>query len=153
MHACRPHARCMHAARTPDARMPVHAMHAPCGATALLAWQVIEYVKASPFGQQAALFTQSAERAAPLVDALSTAVGRVNLNTQCGRSPDELPFSGRRSSALGTMSVAEALRAFSIETVVAGKHAQPPNPRLASELRANSAFMKPLQDSPYRDEI
>ena len=69
-----------------------------------------------------------------------------------GRSPDELPFSGRRSSALGTMSVSEALRAFSTETVVAGKHAQPPNARLASELPARSAFMRPLEGSPYRDE-
>ena len=102
------------------------------------------YVRASPFGQQAALFTQSAETAAPLIDMLSTAVGRVNLNTQCGRSPDELPFSGRRSSALGTMSVSEALRAFSTETVVAGKAKQEPNPRLAEELPARSAFMRAL---------
>ena len=54
--------------------------------------------------------------------------------------------------ALGTMSVSEALRAFSTETVVAGKHAQPPNARLASELPARSAFMRPLEGSPYRDE-
>ena len=114
--------------------------------------EVLAYIRASPYGQQAALFTSSAERAAPLIDALATAVGRVNLNTQCGRSPDELPFSGRRSSALGTMSVSEALRAFSTETVVAGKHAQPPNARLASELPARSAFMRPLEGSPYRDE-
>jgi glyceraldehyde-3-phosphate dehydrogenase (NADP+) len=53
---------------------------------------------------------------------LATNLGRINVNTQCGRSPDVLPFSGRKSSALGTMSVSEALRAFSIETVVAGKH-------------------------------
>ena len=49
----------------------------------------------------------------------STVVGRININTQCGRSPDNVPFSGRRSSSMGTMSVAEALRAFSVETVVA----------------------------------
>ena len=73
---------------------------------------------------------------------LSTAVGRVNLNTQCGRSPDELPFSGRRSSALGTMSVSEALRAFSTESVVAGKATQPSNPQLAEELPRLSKFMR-----------
>ena len=71
-------------------------------------------------------------------------MGRVNINTQCGRSPDELPFSGRRSSALGTMSVSEALRAFSTETVVAGKAEQEPNPRLAEELPHRSAFMQAL---------
>ena len=69
-------------------------------------------------------------------------MGRVNLNTQCGRSPDELPFSGRRSSALGTMSVSEALRAFSTETLVAGKATQQPNPRLAEELPLLSKFMR-----------
>ena len=115
--------------------------------------EVLAYLRASPYGQQAALFTGSADRAAPLLDALATTVGRVNLNTQCGRSPDELPFSGRRSSALGTMSVSEALRAFSTETVVAGKHAQQPNARLAGELSKRSAFMQPLEGSPYRDEI
>ena len=96
----------------------------------------------SPDPKQAAIFTQSAAAAAPLVDLLATAVGRVNLNTQCGRSPDELPFSGRRSSALGTMSVSEALRAFSTETLVAGKATQQPNPRLAEELPLLSKFMR-----------
>jgi len=115
--------------------------------------EVVEYVRSSPFGQQAALFTQSTDAAAPLIDALSTSVGRINLNTQCGRSPDELPFSGRRSSALGTMSVSEALRVFSIETVVAGKAAQEPNRRLAKELPSSSAFMRALTDTPYRDEL
>jgi len=53
------------------------------------------------------------------VDALSTIVGRVNINMQCARGPDAFPFSGRRSSAMGTMSVTEALKAFSVETLVA----------------------------------
>ena len=53
------------------------------------------------------------------MDALSTIVGRVNINMQCARGPDVFPFSGRRSSAMGTMSVTEALRAFSVETLVA----------------------------------
>ena len=35
----------------------------------------------------------------PLVDSLSSIVGRININVQCGRSPDVVPFSGRRSSA------------------------------------------------------
>jgi len=96
----------------------------------------------SPYAEQAAIFTRSAAAAAPLVDVLATAVGRVNLNTQCGRSPDELPFSGRRSSALGTMSVSEALRAFSTESVVAGKATQPSNPQLAEELPRLSKFMR-----------
>ena len=51
------------------------------------------------------------------------------------------------------LAVTEALRAFSTETVVAGKHAQQPNARLAGELSKRSAFMQPLEGSPYRDEI
>ena len=53
------------------------------------------------------------------MDALSTIVGRVNINMQCARGPDVFPFSGRRSSAMGTMSTTESLRAFSVETLVA----------------------------------
>jgi len=81
--------------------------------------QVLRTIKESWNGQQAAIFTSDAKAASPIVDTLSTVVGRININTQCGRSPDNVPFSGRRSSSMGTMSVAEALRAFSVETVVA----------------------------------
>ena len=81
--------------------------------------EVKKAIKISWNGQQAAIFTKDAKAAAPIVDTLSTVVGRININMQCGRSPDIVPFSGRRSSSMGTMSVAEALRAFSIETVVA----------------------------------
>jgi glyceraldehyde-3-phosphate dehydrogenase (NADP+) len=64
-----------------------------------------QFYRDTPFGQQASVFTSSERSLGPVLDLLSTAVGRVNVNTQCGRSPDTVPFSGRRSSALGTMSV------------------------------------------------
>ena len=95
-------------------------------------------------GQQAALFTSSAETAAPLVDALSTIVGRININAQCGRSPDAVPFSGRRSSAMGTMSVTEVLRAFSIETVVAYQAKDAASAAVAAGLDSRAAFFAPL---------
>jgi len=79
------------------------------------------YLAESPFGQQAAVFTKDAAKAAPLIDALSHSVGRVNLNVQCSRGPDTFPFSGRKSSAQGTLSVSEALKVVSIESVVATK--------------------------------
>ncbi|KAH8051444.1 aldehyde dehydrogenase [Aureococcus anophagefferens] len=63
--------------------------------------KVVETLKHSWNGQQAALFTEDPVAAAPLVDALSTIVGRVNVNMQCARGPDAFPFSGRRSSAMG----------------------------------------------------
>ena len=83
--------------------------------------QIAEYYKSTDFGQQVALFTTKTASAAPLIDILATAVGRININAQCARSPDVLPFSGRKSSALGTISVFEGLRMFTTETVVATK--------------------------------
>lgn len=70
-------------------------------------------------------------------------MGRVNLNTQCGRSPDNVPFSGRRSSALGTMSVSEALNVFSVETVVAGRD-NAVNAKLLKDAAAHSNFLQPV---------
>ena len=46
-------------------------------------------------------------------------VCRINLNSQCRRGPDTFPFTGRKDSAEGTLSVSDALRAFTIRTVVA----------------------------------
>lgn len=105
--------------------------------------EVLEYLGRTPYGQQAAVFCTRSEALAPLLDALSTAVGRINVNTQCSRSPDSLPFSGRRSSALGTLSVSEALRAFSTETVVAAK-ALELNERLIRECELSSTFLAKL---------
>ena len=105
--------------------------------------EIYDYYRETTFGQQAAVFTKNAQTAAPLLDILSTAVGRVNINTQCGRSPDSLPFSGRRSSALGTMSVTEAFNAFSVEVLVAGK-ANTVNDGILTELDVYSQFLAPV---------
>lgn len=101
-------------------------------------------LKASWSGQQAAVFTADAARAAPLLDALATQVGRINLNMQCSRSPDVVPFSGRRSSAMGTMSVSEALRAFSIETVVAYNPKDATTTAIGGALHKHSKFLAPV---------
>jgi glyceraldehyde-3-phosphate dehydrogenase (NADP+) len=106
--------------------------------------EIYDYLYESHYGQQAAIFTKTSYSAAPLVDMLSTVVGRINVNTQCSRSPDVIPFSGRRSSALGTMSVEEALKTFSIETVVAGK-ANALNEDIMKEFEENTNFLKPLR--------
>jgi glyceraldehyde-3-phosphate dehydrogenase (NADP+) len=45
----------------------------------------------------------------------------VNLNSQCQRGPDAFPFTGRKDSAEGTLSVSDTLRVFSIRTLVAAK--------------------------------
>jgi glyceraldehyde-3-phosphate dehydrogenase (NADP+) len=73
----------------------------------------------SAYGQQVALFGQDRHKMAFLVDAMANQVSRINLNSQCRRGPDTFPFTGRKDSAEGTLSVSDALRAFSIRAVVA----------------------------------
>lgn len=70
---------------------------------------------------QAAIFTSDPVKSGPLIDTLALNVSRVNINAQCQRGPDSFPFTGRKSSALGTLSVTEALKVVSIETVIATK--------------------------------
>ena len=69
-------------------------------------------------------------------------MGRINLNTQCQRGPDSFPFSGRKDSAEGTLSVSDALRVFSIRTLVATK-TTPDNKALVHSILTNreSAFL------------
>ncbi|MDD2621238.1 MAG: aldehyde dehydrogenase family protein [Syntrophomonadaceae bacterium] len=80
--------------------------------------ELIAYLVDSDYGQQASIFTSSPQYAAPLIDILANHVSRINLNAQCRRSPDELPFTGRKNSAEGTLSVTDALRSFSIRSLV-----------------------------------
>ncbi len=81
----------------------------------------INYVVESNYGQQASIFGRSSDLLAQLVDALVNQVCRININSQCQRSPDSFPFNGRKNSAEGTQSVADALRIFSIRIVVAAR--------------------------------
>lgn len=80
--------------------------------------EIAAYLTVSPYGQQASIFTSSPVLAAPLIDILVTQVSRINLNAQCRRGPDDLPFTGRKDSAEGTLSVEDALRSFSIRALV-----------------------------------
>lgn len=81
----------------------------------------IEYIISSDHGQQVSLFGTNPDQIARLVDPLVNQVSRVNINAQCQRGPDTFPFTGRKDSAEGTLSVEDALRSFSIRTVVATK--------------------------------
>jgi len=83
--------------------------------------EVLDWLAGSIYGQQASVFGKDPAVVGPLVDALVNQVCRVNLNTQCRRGPDTFPFGGRKDSAEGTLSVTDALRVFSIRTVVAAK--------------------------------
>jgi glyceraldehyde-3-phosphate dehydrogenase (NADP+) len=80
--------------------------------------EIDAFMRHSPYGQQVSVFGRDPGKIAFLVDALANQVSRINLNTQCRRGPDTFPFTGRKDSAEGTLSVSDALRAFSIRTVV-----------------------------------
>lgn len=75
----------------------------------------------SNYGQQVSLFGKDIKTIAPLIDTLVNLVCRVNLNSSCQRGPDVFPFTGRKDSATGTLSIHDALRSFSIRTFVASK--------------------------------
>ncbi|MDX9965203.1 aldehyde dehydrogenase family protein, partial [Desulfobacter postgatei] len=79
------------------------------------------YVTDSDYGQQISIFGTDPDRIAELIDPLVNQVCRVNINCQCQRGPDTFPFTGRKNSAEGTLSISDALRVFSIRTLVAGK--------------------------------
>jgi glyceraldehyde-3-phosphate dehydrogenase (NADP+) len=81
----------------------------------------MNYITQSNYGQQVSLFGSDPEIIADLIDPLVNQVCRVNINSQCQRGPDSFPFTGRKDSAEGTLSVSDALRVFTIRTLVAAK--------------------------------
>ncbi|MBK8291844.1 MAG: NADP-dependent glyceraldehyde-3-phosphate dehydrogenase [Flammeovirgaceae bacterium] len=98
--------------------------------------EAIQYVLDSNFGQQLSLFGKNSKSIARMIDAFSSQVGRINLNVQCQRGPDNFPFNGRKDSAEGTLSVDDALRVFSIRTLVATK-ANDDNKKIISTIIQN----------------
>lgn len=81
--------------------------------------QVEDFLVDSPYGMQASVFGQDPTEVGRLIDLLANQVCRINLNSQCQRGPDVFPFTGRKASAEGTLSVSDALRCFSIRSMVA----------------------------------
>lgn len=81
----------------------------------------LDYIVSSNYGQQVSLFGRDPKAVGALIDPLVNQVSRVNLNSQCQRGPDLFPFTGRKDSAEGTLSVSDALRVFSIRALVAAK--------------------------------
>ncbi|MFK0095801.1 NADP-dependent glyceraldehyde-3-phosphate dehydrogenase [Pseudomonas sp. NPDC090592] len=98
--------------------------------------KVIDYVLDSDYGQQLSIFGNDSAEVGRLVDAFANQVGRININAQCQRGPDSYPFNGRKNSAEGTLSVHDALRVFSIRTLVATKF-QGANKELISKIIGN----------------
>lgn len=84
----------------------------------------LDAIASSQYGQQVSLFGKDTKQLGPLIDILANLVCRVNLNSACQRGPDIYPFTGRKNSAVGTLSVFDALRSFSIRSFVASKDNQ-----------------------------
>jgi glyceraldehyde-3-phosphate dehydrogenase (NADP+) len=104
--------------------------------------EAIKYVLNSNFGQQVSIFGTESKGIARLIDAFVNQVGRINLNSQSQRGPDSFPFNGRKDSAEGTLSVADALRVFSIRTLVATKSNETNKQILGTIIRnRESAFL------------
>lgn len=93
----------------------------------------IEYLIESSHGQQVSIFSNNASVISSLIDPLVNQVSRVNVNSQCQRGPDTFPFTGRKDSAEGTLSVVDALRSFSIRSLVATKNSES-NKKLLNEI-------------------
>jgi len=52
-----------------------------------------KYARDGKFAQQVSIFTSEAnDETSQLVDLFSAVFGKININSQCGRSPDSCPF-------------------------------------------------------------
>ena len=81
----------------------------------------IDYQINASHGMQVSIFSNDAKEVSRLIDPFVNLVSRVNINCQSQRGPDVFPFTGRKDSAEGTLSVTDALRSFSIRSLVATK--------------------------------
>src|SRR5512132_3538136 len=77
------------------------------------------HIVASNYGLQASLFGRDTAAIGELIDLLANQLGRINVNAQCQRGPDTFPYTGRKDSAEGTLSVTDALKVFSIRALAA----------------------------------
>ncbi|KQS92886.1 NADP-dependent glyceraldehyde-3-phosphate dehydrogenase [Chryseobacterium sp. Leaf394] len=81
----------------------------------------VEYQVNASHGMQVSIFSEDPLEVSKLIDSFVNLVSRVNINCQAQRGPDVFPFTGRKDSAEGTLSVFDALRSFSIRSLVAAK--------------------------------
>jgi glyceraldehyde-3-phosphate dehydrogenase (NADP+) len=99
----------------------------------------LDAMAASDYGQQVSLFGRDVRKIGPLIDIMANLVCRVNLNSACQRGPDVYPFTGRKNSAVSTLSVYDALRSFSIRSFVASKNNPYNNEILEDLLNSNES--------------
>jgi len=101
--------------------------------------EIFDYFSKSPYGQQASVFGTDANKIGSIIDVLVNMVCRVNINCQCQRGPDKFPFTGRKDSAYGTLSVLDALRVFSIRSFVATTNVAENTNIISEIIRSNTS--------------
>ncbi len=81
----------------------------------------LRYAVESNYGQQASVFGRDPRMIARVTETLAHQVSRININCKCQRTPDTFPFTGRKDSAEGVLSVNDALQAFTMPAFVAAR--------------------------------
>ena len=82
---------------------------------------VIDWMKDSPFAQQASIFTTNKSAHKELLTAAENIYSRININAQCQRGPDHLPFTASKDSGMGVLSIKDALLEFSRPVIIQGE--------------------------------
>lgn len=72
--------------------------------------EAIEIANASEYGLQSSVFTKDIEAAFNIADQLE--VGTVQINGRTERGPDHFPFSGVKSSGIGTQGIAYSIHSM-----------------------------------------
>jgi glyceraldehyde-3-phosphate dehydrogenase (NADP+) len=80
--------------------------------------EVIAWHTRSPYGQQAGIHGPDSAIKRDLVHALASFVARLNLDDVCQRGPDTFGFTAADKSGFGTLSIKNALLAFSRSVIV-----------------------------------
>jgi glyceraldehyde-3-phosphate dehydrogenase (NADP+) len=102
--------------------------------------EAYDYIDNNPFSQQISIFGHNRTMISNIIDRFGAIVGRININTQCTRVPDILPFTQRRSSGMGIMSITDMLKEFTVPTVLSHKN-HDLNEVLVDELTSSSFFL------------
>lgn len=79
----------------------------------------IKWMIDSPFGQQASIYTNNAVEYEHFKRQVRWQISRLNHNRKCQRWPDHVAFAWTKWSAVGTLSISEALLRFSDDFVEA----------------------------------
>lgn len=76
------------------------------------------------YNQGISVFSSNPAEIDAMIPTLRNLACRININSQCQRGPDILPFSARKSSGLGTLSILHALKETAVPIVLAGKEGE-----------------------------